>query len=130
MVTHYEVELHGFGEQGREIRVVEVPHAEVEQAQYLDRAQRADIGRFGPHILGPIYHYGQNDFQAKPIRSVSVGDIIRLPGGDRWVVKGVGFAKVPAGWVTPTRAFQASTGRGGTVEVRTVEIESRWGLDG
>lgn len=121
----FEVELHAFGEQGREIRPVDVP------------AKEAMLAILSPHepgqpgILGPIFQYGQNDFQPKPFRSVSVGDIIRLhPKGaaeERYVVKGIGFERVPEGWVTPT--FAHGTEPDGSPHL-VAEGEWAWGLPG
>lgn len=112
----YEVELHAFGEAGETLRMVYVP---VE-----------DLGPEPP--LGPIWQYGQNDFQAAPVRSLCVGDIIRA-GDRRYVIKGMGFAEVPADWVTPTR--EASPGslwpprqEGDPRGNRVGDLESRWGL--
>jgi hypothetical protein len=67
-------------------------------------------------VLDRTFYWGQNDFQNKPCRSVSVGDIIRL-NGRRFVVKNVGFAQVPAGWVPPVDEH-------GRLECD----ESRWGV--
>lgn len=49
---------------------------------------------FGPTVddkLDAVFHWGQNDFQPLPVPSVSVGDVIELPDGDRWAVDPVGF---------------------------------------
>ena len=48
-------------------------------------------------MLNLTFQYGQNDFQPKPIRSVSVGDVIKLPDGSLHRVRGVGFEPLPAG---------------------------------
>jgi hypothetical protein len=48
-------------------------------------------------LLDLAYYYGQNDFQPKPIRSVSVGDVIKLPSGALHKVLNVGFEALPAG---------------------------------
>lgn len=47
--------------------------------------------------LDKVYYYGQNDFQPKPIRSVSAGDVIELPDGSLHRVRGMGFESLPAG---------------------------------
>jgi len=48
-------------------------------------------------LLDSVFYYGQNDFQPKPIRSVSVGDVIKLPDGSLHRVLGAGFEALPAG---------------------------------
>jgi hypothetical protein len=48
-------------------------------------------------FLDAAYKYGQNDFQPRPIRSVSVGDVIQLPGGGLHRVLGSGFEALPEG---------------------------------
>ncbi len=69
------------------IREVEVPIQEIAQ-QDLES------------VLNTIFKYGQNDIQAKNIRSVSVGDVIELVTptseykGVYYAVAGVGFVKV------------------------------------
>lgn len=47
--------------------------------------------------LDRVYYYGQNDFQPKPCRSVSVGDVIEFPAGDLHRVLGFGFERLPEG---------------------------------
>lgn len=45
--------------------------------------------------LGLVFYYGQNDFQPVPNRcSVSVGDVIELPGSSLFLVCGVGFRHI------------------------------------
>lgn len=63
-------------------RVVDVPEADFESESSL---------------LNSVYYHGQNDFQPKPVRSVSVGDVIKLPDGSLHRVRGVGFEALPAG---------------------------------
>lgn len=113
ITVSYEVELHAFGEQGQTIRTVDIPLTEVGGIDC-----RRDLLEVTRDILGLIFHYGQNDFQPKPVRSVSVGDIVRL-AGERFVVKGIGWMKVPADWQTPTFTH------GGRL---IAEFESGWGL--
>jgi len=48
-------------------------------------------------LLDLAFYYGQNDFQPKPIRSVSVGDVVKLPDGSLHKVLGAGFESLPAG---------------------------------
>jgi hypothetical protein len=43
--------------------------------------------------LEAIFHYGQNDFQNKPLPSVSVGDVVELDG-EYHIVKGSGWKKL------------------------------------
>ena len=119
MTRTFTVELHGFGERGRVLREVDVPMALLDTIPATD-----DVGL--PGALGLIFHFGQNDFQPKPMRSVSVGDIIRA-GTDRFIVKGMGFEQVPAGWVTPV--FQHGTEPDGSPHW-VGEGEWRWGLPG
>ena len=85
----FEVEMHAFGEGGTELRIVDVPAAEIEISLARDVTHPADA----PNILHAIYRYGQNDCHPKPCRSVSVGDIIRLDG-KRYRVDSVGFKEV------------------------------------
>lgn len=47
-------------------------------------------------ILGQVFYFGQNDFctsedREQRLPSVSVGDVIRLPSGTRYIVRGAGF---------------------------------------
>lgn len=44
-------------------------------------------------LLGLVFKWGQNDFQPKPMPSVSVGDAICLPGG-KYRVLMAGFGKI------------------------------------
>lgn len=53
-------------------------------------------------ILNLTYQFGQNDFQPQRCCSVSVGDIVVLPNGDRHMVMDCGFMQVPKDW-TPAR---------------------------
>ena len=47
-------------------------------------------------VLNASYHYGQNDFQPRRMRSVSVGDVIRVQGR-RFRVDAMGFSDVATG---------------------------------
>jgi len=49
------------------------------------------------HLLDMAFYFGQNDFQPKPVRSVSVGDVVELPNGELHRVLGVGFERLPEG---------------------------------
>jgi hypothetical protein len=75
------VELWAFGSNGQTRREVDVPVA---------MADAATI----PNLLDLIFRLGQNDFQVKPIRSVSSGDVIFLGDGSRWLVLAVGFKQL------------------------------------
>ena len=46
-------------------------------------------------MLKLVFKYGQNDFQNKYIRSISVGDVVQL-GIVYFMVMGVGFSKISA----------------------------------
>lgn len=56
-----------------------------------------DDGSTNEALLDWAFTYGQNDFQPRPIRSVSVGDVIKLPDGSLHRVLGCGFEHLPAG---------------------------------
>ena len=80
----YEVEMWAFDNLG-EIREVDVPVAEVETCKDIEEE------------LELVFRYGQNDFQTKPIRSVSVDDVIRINVGGNtqlWAVVGCGFVNL------------------------------------
>jgi hypothetical protein len=65
-----------------DIREVDVPDAELPAAgdPETDHA-----------TLDLIFRYGQNDFQLRPLPSVSVGDVIEMGDGRLYVVKPFGF---------------------------------------
>lgn len=71
-------------------REVDIPSEEV---------AKIHPGRFTEEARGSllelVFYYGQNDFQPKPIRSVSCGDVIKLPDGSLHKVLGVGFEALP-----------------------------------
>ena len=46
-------------------------------------------------LLEQIFFYGQNDFQPRPIRSLSVGDVVRLHDGRLYRVLGLGWERIP-----------------------------------
>lgn len=48
-------------------------------------------------LLDIAFRFGQNDFQPRPIRSVSVGDVIKLGDGSLHRVLGCGWEHLPAG---------------------------------
>lgn len=76
-----EVEMWAFRDAGK-IREVDVPEG---MAVTLDN----------------VYHFGQNDFQPRKMRSVSCGDVIRL-NGKRHMVWRFGFKEIPADFVPDT----------------------------
>lgn len=80
---HFEVELCGLPSPQGPIRVVDVP---LEVVDFADSDEMA--------ILDAVFRYGQNDFQNKPMRSVSVGDVIRLDERRFFVVENIGFREV------------------------------------
>ena len=48
-------------------------------------------------LLELAYYYGQNDFQPLPVRSLSVGDVVKLNDGSLHRVLGIGWESLPAG---------------------------------
>lgn len=66
-------------------RIVDVPSDEIPEGTTQDE------------ILERVFFYGQNDFQPKPIRSVSVGDVVKLHDGSLHRVRGAGWESLPAG---------------------------------
>lgn len=73
-------------------RIVDLPAKEVIKIQ-PGRLNEEAVG----HLLDLAFYYGQNDFQNKPVRSVSCGDVIELPDGSLHKVLGVGFERLPDG---------------------------------
>ena len=67
------------------IREVEIPDEELISSKISSGEQDRIL-----HILELVFRYGQNDFQPKPMRSVSVGDVIELEN-QYHMVKSVGF---------------------------------------
>ena len=65
----FKVYLVGFGD--RDVRLVDVPEEELGNVETT---------------LAAVFRYGQNEFQARCERSVSVGDVIRLPLEDHLVL--------------------------------------------
>lgn len=78
----YEVKLLGLGDDGSQSRSVDVPMDKVALLHHVS------------DLLEEIFYFGQNDFQPKPIRSVSVGDVAFLPNGEKWLVLGAGWKKL------------------------------------
>lgn len=62
------------------------------------------------HVLGLAFKYGQEDFQRRGKRSVSVGDVIMLTDGSLHRVLGLGWEHLPPGTDVNTleRGLQAS----------------------
>ena len=73
------------------VRLVDLPPAQAEDL--ISSEHEADRNS----LLELIFMNGQNDFQPKPIRSVSCGDVVELPDGSLHKVLGVGFEALPAG---------------------------------
>ena len=61
-------------------------------------------------LLESVFYYGQNDFQPQPVRSLSVGDVVKLPDGSLHRVLGIGWEHLPEGTDIDTleRGFAAS----------------------
>jgi hypothetical protein len=73
----------------------------------IAEASAADDRPLYLYQLAMTFHYGQNDFAsrddlAQRLPSVSVGDIVRLPDGRRFVVMPTGFREVPGDFTPPT----------------------------
>lgn len=73
------VRLEAFEGNNPKVRIVDIPWSEW-----------AGYGLV--HKLEKVFYYGQNDFQPKPIRSVSVGDVILLDG-EEYRVDPFGFSR-------------------------------------
>lgn len=73
-----EVEMRAFG--SNELRIVDIPDSEINDSTIND-------------ILENVFRFGQNDFQPKQQRSVSVGDVIRL-FDMKYEVDTIGFKKI------------------------------------
>lgn len=56
--------------------------------------QEAESLKSQQGLLDLAFKYGQNDFQktTPPLPSLSVGDVVILPDGSRWLIKPIGFA--------------------------------------
>lgn len=73
-------------------REIEIPEASDALLEQCDTKDKWITGR-----LGLAFHYGQNDFQPRPVRSVSVGDVIQLGDGSLHRVLGCGWEHLPPG---------------------------------
>jgi len=71
-------------------RIVDIPDSEIAPLYNDPDEDRR-------HLLERAFYYGQNDFQNKPIRSVSCGDVIELLDGSLHKVLGIGFETLPDG---------------------------------
>ena len=81
MITQpFKVRLYAFGENGGKTRIVDIP---IETPALVQKDDK--------RLLDEVFRLGQNDFQNKPERSVSAGDIIEL-GSGRHLIKSIGFA--------------------------------------
>jgi hypothetical protein len=79
MKAKIKVNLVGFGDKG--VRFVDIE---------LSRLPNQDDPYDMEYILNEVFHLGQNDFQPKDVRSVSVGDVIEL----KFRVETVGFSLI------------------------------------
>lgn len=79
MKAKIKVNLVGFGDRG--VRFVDID---------LPDLPNQDDPYDAEYILNEVFHLGQNDFQPKDTRSVSVGDVVEL----RFRVESVGFSLI------------------------------------
>lgn len=66
-------------------REIDIPEHEIDEEPSIDS------------LLELAFKFSQNDFQPRPIRSVSVGDVIKLGDGSLHRVLGCGWEPLPAG---------------------------------
>lgn len=86
------VHLLAFGEDvPAPVRLVDLPP--VQAADLASSEHEADRDS----LLELIFMNGQNDFQPKPIRSVSCGDVVELPDGSLHKILGAGWEALPNG---------------------------------
>lgn len=71
--------------------IVPIPTREIDLDTYF--AETAD----NDCLLDMAFQFGQNDFQPKRCRSLSVGDVVKLPDGSLHRVLGCGWEHLPAG---------------------------------
>ena len=76
-----KVHMLAFSDDKSRIRDVEIPQEEYEATHSIKE------------VLELVFKYGQNDFQPKPIYSVSVGDVAEL-NGHYYMVMGAGFEEI------------------------------------
>lgn len=82
MKAKIKVNLVGFGDKGVRFVDIELPD---------DYAPPVGLnGENTDYVLNEVFHLGQNDFQPKDVRSVSVGDIVEL----KFRVENIGFSLI------------------------------------
>jgi hypothetical protein len=81
MTTTFQVLMTAFGSEKKAISEIPVRYVDVPTEEITSESD---------NTLNLIYEYGQNDFQQKPIRSVSMGDIVKLDG-EFFIVWSIGF---------------------------------------
>lgn len=79
MKAKIKVNLVGFGDRGVRFVDIDLPDLPNQDDPY-------DMD----YVLNEVFHLGQNDFQPKDVRSVSVGDVVEL----RFRVESVGFSLI------------------------------------
>ena len=79
MKAKIKVNLVGFGDKGVRFVDIELPAIPNQDDPY-------DMD----YVLNEVFHLGQNDFQPKDVRSVSVGDIVEL----KFRVENIGFSLI------------------------------------
>ena len=98
-----QVELHGLGAKPGEVREVEIPEDKWKEARTRDLEEEGVGVR-----LELVFYWGQNDFQPLMQRSVSMGDVARLPLQianqpekepviERYRCKAIGWGKIEDG---------------------------------
>ena len=83
------VKVHMWAFENGKVRIVNLPDSEVEVGSDLKPEYQVNI------LLDLVFHYGQNDFQSRPISSISAGDVIELDN-EYYLVKAIGFKKMLA----------------------------------
>jgi len=79
MKAKIKVNLVGFGDRG-------VRFVDIELPQLPNQYDPYDMD----YVLNEVFHLGQNDFQPKDVRSVSVGDVVEL----KFRVESIGFSLI------------------------------------
>lgn len=77
-------ELHAFGGAGKIREIV------IQEADFRPRPDGSDDN----YLLALAFKYGQNEIQPSPMRSLSVGDIVILPSGRRYLCEILGWRQV------------------------------------
>jgi len=70
------------------VREIEIPEEDVRK---IIGDNKTSVGT-GFDLAELAFKYGQNDFQPRPMRSVSVDDVVEIPLYGRFLVEGVGFS--------------------------------------